>query len=159
MHPPWIGDGELAVQNVLVIRGRWTASDLNEAFALLAARRTDIRLEIAGAGSLRKSLEQQRHRLGASAQVTFLGRRDDLSSVMADRDIFVLPSLDEGFGVTPPEGLAAGLPVVAIAVGCLCELDVHGPHPSYLSSDGWERQNLNRRVFLNLATVSVQAVF
>jgi glycosyltransferase involved in cell wall biosynthesis len=99
---------------------------LIEAFALLAAGRTDLRLEIAGEGSLRTSLEEQSRKLGVSAQVAFLGWRDDLSSVMAGWDIFVQPSLDEGFGVAALEGMAAGLPVVASAVGGLCDLVVDG---------------------------------
>jgi glycosyltransferase involved in cell wall biosynthesis len=45
---------------------------------------------------------------------------------MAGWDIFVLPSLDEGFGVAALEGMAAGLPVIASAVGGLCELVQNG---------------------------------
>jgi glycosyltransferase involved in cell wall biosynthesis len=42
--------------------------------------------------------------------------------VMASWDIFVLPSLDEGFGVAALEAMAAELPVIASAVGGLPEL-------------------------------------
>jgi glycosyltransferase involved in cell wall biosynthesis len=45
---------------------------------------------------------------------------------MAGWDIFVLPSLDEGFGVAALEAMAAGLPVIASAVGGLCELVQNG---------------------------------
>jgi len=95
---------------------------LIEAFALLAAEHTGLRLEIAGDGSLRKSLEEHGRRLGVSAQISYLGWRDDLSSVMTGWDIFVLPSMDEGFGVAALEAMAAGLPVIASAVGGLLEL-------------------------------------
>ncbi|HTB98133.1 MAG TPA: glycosyltransferase family 4 protein [Terracidiphilus sp.] len=99
---------------------------LLKAFAVLASERADVRLEIAGAGSLRASLEEESRRLAVADRVRFLGWRDDLPAVMAGWDIFVLPSLDEGFGVSALEAMAAGLPVVASAVGGLCELVANG---------------------------------
>jgi hypothetical protein len=49
-----------------------------------------------------------------------------MPAVMAGWDIFVLPSLDEGFGVAALEAMSAGLPVIASAVGGLCELVENG---------------------------------
>jgi glycosyltransferase involved in cell wall biosynthesis len=99
---------------------------LIEALAVLAPDFPDLRLEIAGAGSLRGDLERYSCQLGVSDIVSFLGWREDLPSVMAGWDIFVLPSLDEGFGVAALEAMAAGLPVIASAVGGLCELVLNG---------------------------------
>ena len=99
---------------------------LIEALAVLAPEFPDLRLEIAGDGSLRGDLEQNSRQLGVSGIVSFLGWREDLPSVMAGWDIFVLPSLDEGFGVAALEAMAAGLPVIASAVGGLCELVQNG---------------------------------
>ncbi len=99
---------------------------LIEALTILAPGFPDLRLEIAGDGSLRGELEQKSHQLGVSGIVSFLGWREDLPSVMAGWDIFVLPSLDEGFGVAALEAMAAGLPVIASAVGGLCELVQNG---------------------------------
>jgi glycosyltransferase involved in cell wall biosynthesis len=45
---------------------------------------------------------------------------------MAGWDIFVLPSLDEGFGIAALEGMAASLPVIASSVGGLRELVQNG---------------------------------
>ena len=95
---------------------------LIEALAVLAVEFPDLRMEIAGEGSLRGDLEQKSRQLGLSGIVSFLGWREDLPSVMASWDIFVLPSLDEGFGIAALEAMASGLPVVASAVGGLCEL-------------------------------------
>jgi glycosyltransferase involved in cell wall biosynthesis len=99
---------------------------LIEALAILAPEFPELRLEIAGEGSLRGALEQKSRQLGVSGIVSFLGWRENLPSVMAGWDIFVSPSLDEGFGVAALEGMAAGLPVVASAVGGLCELVQNG---------------------------------
>jgi len=99
---------------------------LIEALSVLAPEFPDLRLEIAGDGSLRVDLEQNSRLLGVSGIVSFLGWREDLPSVMAGWDIFVLPSLDEGFGVAVLEAMAAGLPVIASAVGGLCELVQNG---------------------------------
>ena len=95
---------------------------LLQAFAEVAPESQELRLEIAGEGSLRSSLEEESCRLGISNRVTFLGWREDLPSLMAGWDIFALPSLDEGFPIAGLEAMAAGLPVVASAVGGLCEL-------------------------------------
>jgi glycosyltransferase involved in cell wall biosynthesis len=60
--------------------------------------------------------------LGISGHVSFIGWREDLPNVMAGWDVFVLPSLDEGFPIAALEAMAAGLPVIASAVGGLLEL-------------------------------------
>lgn len=55
-------------------------------------------------------------------QVTWLGRREDLPKLLAQSDILAVPSRWEGFGLAALEGMAAGLPVVASAVGGLPEV-------------------------------------
>ena len=65
---------------------------------------------------------------------------------MAGWDIFSLPSLDEGFGVAALEAMAAGLPVVASAVGGLPELVREGKQVSCFRPGN--QQNL-RPVFVN----------
>jgi glycosyltransferase involved in cell wall biosynthesis len=62
-------------------------------------------------------LEQRFEELGLARSVEFLGWVDNLSSVLPRWDVFVLPSLEEGFPVSVLDAMAAGLPVVASAVG------------------------------------------
>jgi glycosyltransferase involved in cell wall biosynthesis len=81
-----------------------------------------LRVEMAGSGPQARELEQRVERLGLASRVKFLGWVDDLRSVMEHWDVFVLPSLEEGFPIAALEAMAAGLPVVASAVGGVPEL-------------------------------------
>lgn len=54
--------------------------------------------------------------------VTYLGGRTDIPNVLASLDIFFLPTRAEPFGMVIIEAMAAGLPVVATAVGGIPEI-------------------------------------
>lgn len=88
----------------------------------LARIRHSTHLVIAGDGPLRGELESLAASLGLAGRVRFLGRRDDVPTVLAALDGFVLTSLSEGLPISVIEAMAAGLPVVATAVGGLAEL-------------------------------------
>jgi glycosyltransferase involved in cell wall biosynthesis len=55
-------------------------------------------------------------------RVAFLGGQENVSATLAGWDVLAHPSLDEGFGPSVLEAMAAGLPVVATRVGGLPEL-------------------------------------
>jgi glycosyltransferase involved in cell wall biosynthesis len=76
-----------------------------------------IVLLIVGGGDLLHSLKREADGLGIAASVRFLGWRRDLPALYAASDIVVLTSLNEGTPVSLIEAMAAGLPVVATAVG------------------------------------------
>jgi glycosyltransferase involved in cell wall biosynthesis len=61
---------------------------------------------------------------GAAQRVTFLGEvaAADLASLMAGADVYCLPSLYEGFGLTALEAMACGTPVVVSDRGALPEV-------------------------------------
>jgi glycosyltransferase involved in cell wall biosynthesis len=83
------------------------------AFARLAAELPKVRLRIVGEGVLRPALE---HRLRPFADcVEFVGFRDwdDLPEQYRQADVICVPSRYDGWGMVVPEGLAAGLPVIA----------------------------------------------
>jgi glycosyltransferase involved in cell wall biosynthesis len=83
-------------------------------------------LWIAGDGPERRALEDQAQRLGVTDRVRFLGSRPDVGDLLGACDVFVLASRREGLGVAALEAMAAGRPVVASAVGGLCDAVVEG---------------------------------
>ena len=76
---------------------------------------------IAGDGELRDELER-----AAGPNVRLLGRRSDIPDVLASLDVFAFPSLYEGLCLAVIEAQAAGVPVVATAVGGIKETVVDG---------------------------------
>jgi glycosyltransferase involved in cell wall biosynthesis len=80
---------------------------------------TPARLLIAGEGPERESLEREARHLGlvdGRNRVELLGwrSRDELRSLYAQAEGFVLASTRESFGIAALEARAAGLPVIAM---------------------------------------------
>jgi glycosyltransferase involved in cell wall biosynthesis len=71
----------------------------------------------AGRGPLRAQLEEEHRRLGLGERFRFLGPRDDVLRLLVAADLLVLPSRQEGLPVALMEACAAGVPIVATAVG------------------------------------------
>jgi glycosyltransferase involved in cell wall biosynthesis len=82
-----------------------------------AALVPEIDLVIAGDGSCRAALETTAAKLRVAERVHFLGYRPDPAALLANADVFVLPSLVEGFPLSVVEAMAAGVPVVATDIG------------------------------------------
>jgi len=55
-------------------------------------------------------------------RVSFLGSRQAIPDILASGDVFLFPTRAEPFGIAVVEALAAGLPVVASAVGGIPEI-------------------------------------
>lgn len=85
-------------------------------------RHPDAEFMIVGEGQCRAGLTAQAQSLGVADRVRFLGHRDDVPAVLAEADLFVLPSRSEAFPNSVMEAMAAGLPVVGSAVGGIPEL-------------------------------------
>ena len=90
--------------------------DLLEAFARLdPGRRAQLR--IAGRGREKANIEAGIARLGLGERVKLLGLRRDVPQLLGASDLFASASAWEGLPVATLEAMAAGLPVVATAVG------------------------------------------
>jgi glycosyltransferase involved in cell wall biosynthesis len=81
-----------------------------------------IKLVFIGEGPERGRLERQAQTLGVSHLVYFAGFSSDIPGVLAALDGFVLASEGEMLPLSVMEAMAAGLPVVATAVGGIPEL-------------------------------------
>lgn len=89
----------------------------NQAFLLrvsecLWQNNLSFRMVFVGQGSLETDLKRQAKELGVEESVTFLGVRDDVSTLINGFDAVVLPSLLEGFPVSAVEAQANGVPLL-----------------------------------------------
>jgi len=92
------------------------------AAARLLVRHPGLRFLIAGDGPRLNELRELAASLQIANSVTFLGHCEDVPALLAEADAFVLPSRSEAFPNGAIEAMAAGLPVVASAVGGLLDL-------------------------------------
>lgn len=81
-----------------------------------------VRWVVFGEGELRSDLEAERSRLGLDGIVLFPGFTSRVAEAMALLDVFVLSSYLEGLGTSVLDAQAAGIPVVATAVGGVPEM-------------------------------------
>ena len=82
-----------------------------------ATIKANFRLRLVGDGPLLEPMKKRAEALNISDIVEFLGSRDDVDSLLADSDIFILVTDWEGFPISILEAMRAGLPVIACDVG------------------------------------------
>lgn len=78
-----------------------------------------VRLVLVGDGEARPDVEAAVEALPEPRWVVLTGRRMDVPRIVHAFDVFALPSKSEGLPLVVPEAMAAGLPIVATAVGGL----------------------------------------
>jgi sugar transferase (PEP-CTERM/EpsH1 system associated) len=96
------------------------------AIAAAAQHNHRLRLMIVGEGPERQTIERLVARHGLERRIVLLGQRRDIPRLLEAADAFLLSSVSEGIPVTVIEAMAAGVPVVATAVGGVPELVVDG---------------------------------
>jgi glycosyltransferase involved in cell wall biosynthesis len=103
------------VANLHPVKGH---ADLLRAVALLRERHPDLRLLLPGRDyGILPRLQALVRELDLRERVMLLGERRDVPRLLAAADIVVHPSHAEGFSNAVLEGMSAGRPVVATAVG------------------------------------------
>jgi glycosyltransferase involved in cell wall biosynthesis len=111
-------DSRMAAPKTILFIGRLVREkgvlELLDAFDRLQKDHPRLRLIIVGRGPLRKRIEAvARSFPSESLTVIEYLREDELVALYAKADVFVMPSLQEPFGIVACEAFAAGLPVVA----------------------------------------------
>jgi glycosyltransferase involved in cell wall biosynthesis len=101
---------------------------LLEALSQIPELPPSLKVLIIGDGKLRSQLEQDTLKRGLSSQVIFLGTRKPIFPILKALDLFLLPSLWEGFSMAILEAMAMGLPVIATKVGGAEEVITSGQH-------------------------------
>lgn len=91
--------------------------------ALKAIKENDsIKFYIAGDGPLKDRLSAERRRFGLENNLFFLGYLPNTRELFTDADLFVLPSINEPFGIVILEAMASGLPVIATGAGGVTDI-------------------------------------
>ena len=108
----------------LVSVGRFAEpKDFSTLIAAVASLPTGaVRLTLIGDGPLRPQLEHEVAGCGLTGSVEFVGEVGDVPERIAGCDVFILSSRSEGMPISVLEAMAAGLPVIASAVGGLHEV-------------------------------------
>lgn len=95
--------------------GRKRHGDVVRALWLLRDRHPQLRYLVVGDGPERGPLERLAAELGVADRVELAGQRPhaEAMSLAHGADLFVMPSVDEAFGVAYVEAMAGGVPAIA----------------------------------------------
>ncbi|WP_321476847.1 glycosyltransferase [uncultured Paludibaculum sp.] len=106
--------------------GRLTrAKNIGRLLEICAEMRRDERnvyVLVVGDGPLREGLSLQAVRLGIEDKVRFVGAQKDVAPYYSAMDVLVMPSINEGWGLSAIEAQCAGVPAVvstALPVGVI----------------------------------------
>lgn len=111
------------VANIKPVKGH---SYLINALAKIVPKHPNVKLLLIGEDKLNGQINNLVDQLGIAKNVVFLGKRDDVSSLIRLADIGILPSLSEGMSNAIMEYMQAGKPVITTDVGGNPELVEHG---------------------------------
>ena len=118
---------------------------LIEACSDLVKSIPDIKLLIIGEGESREALERLVRSVGISQRVRFLGPRKEVPEIVKMMDLFVLPSLQEGFPRTLLEAMYMGLPVCASNISGIPEIIRNGQNG--LMFEPADPSGISRQIF------------
>jgi glycosyltransferase involved in cell wall biosynthesis len=124
MPAPWLAPGERAVLFVGRLSAPKGIYDLFDAIPRVIERHPETRFVLVGVAesdSMEPLIRAEARRRGIAARLTFLGslKGRDKAAAFVTSKMIVVPSWTEAFPLVIPEAMAAGLPVIATAVGAI----------------------------------------
>jgi glycosyltransferase involved in cell wall biosynthesis len=117
-----LAPGARVAANVAALVGHKDHATLLRSAALLVARFPELHWAVAGEGPERPALERLRTELGLEGRVHLLGHLADPARLIADADVFVMSSRQEGLGTSVLDAMALGIPVASTSAGGLSEM-------------------------------------
>lgn len=117
----YIHHEELLVGHMSNFRSVKRIPDVIRAFHLIQ-KQIPARLLLIGDGAEIPSAHHMVNELGISQSVEFLGSVNPVGSILAQLDLFLLPSETESFGLAALEAMACGVPVISSNAGGLPEV-------------------------------------
>lgn len=116
---------------------------LARAFVRVAREFANVRLRIAGAGNLEDAIAATLQPVRERVEFVGFKQWNELPELYASADVLCVPSRYDGWGLVVPEGLAAGLPVIAT--------DKMGAALEFLrtGTNGWLIRAANEEVLLD----------
>jgi glycosyltransferase EpsF len=108
-----IGSHERVILHVGSFREQKNHDGLVQIIREVSRNLADVRVVLIGTGHARPRIERKLHAMGLERNVLFAGQQIDIWPYFAAADVFLFPSLFEGFGNVLVEAQAANLPIVA----------------------------------------------
>lgn len=95
---------------------------LIDAISCLRKKGIDAILILIGDGPEKNNLEKKCEELGVNQYVNFVGYTNDIGDWLDLFDIYINPTLDEGFGIAVVEAMLSDIPVIAANAGAHKEI-------------------------------------
>lgn len=125
-HKGYIEPKEIGEQIIIGSAGRLSKEKghmyLVRMAVILKEKEVKFKIRVAGEGSQRKKLEKEIEKNNLKDEFELVGFKKDLSEFYNHIDLFILPSIWEGFGFVLLEAMSYKLPVIAFDTGSSAEI-------------------------------------
>lgn len=115
-------DDEIILLNIGRLHPQKGQIYLIEALNMVRNKNKKCKLLMVGRGHMEAELQNKANKMGLGGYIKFLKDRKDIFEIMHSCDIFVLPSIYEGFGIALVEAMACGMPVVVSDIDTFKEI-------------------------------------